>query len=328
LGNQLLIIPLIQEISETFPNCKIDLFVKGNLGPVLFKNFEKIGKIIRLPRNHFKHVIQYILAWLQIKQEHYDIVVNVVRNSSSGRLATKFANSRFKFYGAAEKDFQLTYSDYKHIAKYPVYDFRNYLSRLGIPSAYNDIPLLDIKLNPVEIREGKRILQTLVGNEEKIISLFTYATGKKCYTEAWWLGFYNKLKSYYPSFKIIEVLPVENISNISSKEPTFYSKDIRVIGAVIANTSVFIGADSGMMHLASAVKTPTIGLFSITNPKVYAPYNNNSCGINTTGLALHEILKEIDRIILTGNPHASMKNNSSNPQHQEYLNGVRGRTIG
>jgi ADP-heptose:LPS heptosyltransferase len=37
----------------------------------------------------------------------------------------------------------------------------------------------------------------------------------------------------------------------------FYSKDIREIGAVIANTEIFIGADSGIMHLASASLTPT-----------------------------------------------------------------------
>ena len=35
LGNLLLITPLIQEISETFPDCKIDLFVKGGIAPTV-----------------------------------------------------------------------------------------------------------------------------------------------------------------------------------------------------------------------------------------------------------------------------------------------------
>jgi hypothetical protein len=38
----------------------------------------------------------------------------------------------------------------------------------------------------------------------------------------------------------------ENVSQIAFK-PTFYSKDIREIGAVIANTEIFIGADSGII---------------------------------------------------------------------------------
>ena len=40
LGNLLLITPFLQEISSTFPKCKIDLFVKGGLGPIIFKNYE------------------------------------------------------------------------------------------------------------------------------------------------------------------------------------------------------------------------------------------------------------------------------------------------
>ena len=42
LGNLLLITPLIQELEETFPNAKIDLFVKGGLAPILFENYNSI----------------------------------------------------------------------------------------------------------------------------------------------------------------------------------------------------------------------------------------------------------------------------------------------
>jgi hypothetical protein len=45
-------------------------------------------------------------------------------------------------------------------------------------------------------------------------------------------------------YNIIEILPVENVSQIAFKSPVFYSKDIREIGAVIANTEIFIGADN------------------------------------------------------------------------------------
>jgi ADP-heptose:LPS heptosyltransferase len=67
-------------------------------------------------------------------------------------------------------------------------------------------------------------------------------------------SFYDRLKAEYPNYNIIEVLPVENVSQIGFKAPTFYSKDVREIGALMANTEVFIGGDSGIMHLASASK--------------------------------------------------------------------------
>jgi ADP-heptose:LPS heptosyltransferase len=46
----------------------------------------------------------------------------------------------------------------------------------------------------------------------------------------------------------------------------------------MANTEVFIGGDDRIMHLASASKVSTVGLFP-DNINMYAPYNNNSVAI-------------------------------------------------
>lgn len=297
LGNQLLITPLIQDVTRIFPNCSIDLFLKGNLGPILFKNHENIDIIIQLPKNHFEHISQYIQGWFHIRNHQYDMVINATSNSSSGRLSTKLAHSKYKFYGEEGDDFKLKYTDYQHIAKYPIYGFRNYLSRMGIICSENEIPSLDIKLSAAELSEGKKTLQNLVEHEGKTICLFTNATGSKCYSEMWWLDFYERLKSEYTNVNIIEVLPAENISKISFKEPSFYSKDIREIGALISNTDIFIGADSGIMHLACAVNTPTIGLFSVTSSDNYGPYGNKNLSIDTNVSTIDEIIFEIDKII-------------------------------
>ena len=42
LGNQLLTTPLVQEVIDTFPSCKIDLFVKGGVANAVFENYENI----------------------------------------------------------------------------------------------------------------------------------------------------------------------------------------------------------------------------------------------------------------------------------------------
>lgn len=82
MGNQLLITPLIQEVSETFPDSKIDVFVKGSLGQVIFKNLENVDTIIQLPKKHFKNLLEYILVWLRMRRQCYDMAINVARNSS------------------------------------------------------------------------------------------------------------------------------------------------------------------------------------------------------------------------------------------------------
>ena len=297
LGNLLLITPLVQDVVAAFPTCKIDLFVKGGLAPIVFQNYENINYIIELPKKPFKHLIAYFQVWIKIKKQHYDIVINVDKNSSSGRLSAQFANAKYKFFGEIDETIQLQHTDYEHIAKYPVYEFRSFLAKLGFQEKGNPVPSLDLKLSLAELAEGKKTVAKIVPDNKKTISIFTYATDDKCYSETWWEDFYEQLKTTFEDYNIIEVLPVENISQIGFKAPTFYSKDIREIGSVIANTEIFIGADSGIMHLASSALTPTAGLFSRLNINTYKPYNNKSLAINTNIGNKEDWIKIINSIL-------------------------------
>jgi heptosyltransferase III len=297
LGNLLLITPLIQEVSETFPDCKIDLFVKGGIAPTLFQNYKNIDRIIQLPKRPIKHLLTYIKSWISVRKHRYDIVIDADKRSSSGRLSFGFANSKHKISGETIEALQSKFPDYVHHAKFPVYNFRQYVTELGYPQKNRPIPSLNLKLNLLEIAKGKALLSQLVHNERPTICLFTFATGKKCYSEIWWENFYERLQTEFPHHNIIEVLPVQNVSKLSFKAPTFYSKDVREIASLIANTEVFIGADSGIMHLASAAQTPTIGLFSVTDQSLYAPYNDNSVAVNTNFIDTDKCIHVIHNIL-------------------------------
>lgn len=303
LGNLLLITPLVQEVSEMFPNCKIDLFVKGPLAPIVFEKYDTVCKTIHLPKKPFKNLLKYCKVWISIRRQPYDMAINVDQNSSSGRLAIIFSKAKYKFYGdlSDQQQYQYIKSDYDHIAKYPVYNFRNYLTKLGLAKRNSIVPPLDLKLTSSEVKKGKKNLKKIInGNSKKTICLFTYATGTKCLPEDWWMDFYEILKQQYPDYKIVEILPLENVSQIGFQAPSFYSKDIREIGAVIANAAVFIGADSGMMHLASAAQTPTVGLFSVSNLKKYEPYDNSSIGVDVNVCAQNDYFKILNGILNNG----------------------------
>ena len=51
--------------------------------------------------------------------------------------------------------------------------------------------------------------------------------------------------------------------------------------AFMKKSSLFIGNDSGLMHLAAASNISTIGLFGPTNDKLYAPFGSNCYIIRT-----------------------------------------------
>jgi len=278
LGNQLLITPLVKEVHDCFPNATIDLFLKGNLGPVIYKNYTYVDRIICLPKQHFKKLHQYLYSWLKLKKYYYDLVINAEASSSSGRLSTKVARSQHKFFGFERELNLFKTSDAVHISKYPVYSLRYFLNQ---NISEKPLPDLEIKLSKKELNLGKELLSKFVDLSKPTLCLYTFATGKKCFSKKWWTNFYDALQKSFPNFNIIEVLPVENVSSLDFKIPAFYSQNIRELAAFISQTSVFITGDCGIMHLASASNTPTIGLFNITDKAMYEPYNKSCLGIDT-----------------------------------------------
>lgn len=297
LGNQLLLTPLVQEVINTFDGCEIDLFVKGGVAHPVFENYSQINKIIKLPKKPFNNLFQYSKSWISIKKKTYDLVINADKNSSSGRLLTKMAKARVKVFGDIDDSIKTTYPDHEHISKYPIYNLRHYLAKIGLDKANIEMPVLNIKLDDAEIDNGKAILKDIIKNDKKTICIYTNATGAKCYSEDWWETFYSRLKQEYTDYNIIEMLPIENISKINFKAPHFYSKDLREMGAIIHNTSIFIAADNGVMHLASASLTPCVGFFSVTNPNIYAPYGNGSVALHTKETTMEDWIAAINAIL-------------------------------
>lgn len=297
LGNLLLMSPLVQEVTETFPDAQIDLFVKGGITPIIYKNYKNIYRIIQLPKKPFSNMFQYIKGWAKLKSRKYDLVINASHGSSSGKLSTSMARAEYKIFGDTDEKLGSEFQDYRHAAKNSIYTLRDFLKHLDIDRSNAKIPVLDIKLSAEEKQEGEKKLHNLVKNDRKSICLFTNATGAKCYSEEWWNAFYEKLETAFPDYNIVELLPVENISKINFRAPAFYSKDIREMGGFIANCKVFIAADNGVMHLASAVNTPTVGFFMVTEEEVYKPYNEGSFSVNTNEHSADEIFTLLKNIL-------------------------------
>jgi len=66
---------------------------------------------------------------------------------------------------------------------------------------------------------------------------------------------------------------VDKITNNSSEKVINLAgkTNLKELAAVIQKTNLFIGGDTGPLHIAAAVGTPTISLFGPTNPRIYAP---------------------------------------------------------
>ena len=226
------------------------------------------------------------------------MAINAVNASSRGRLFTGISNATLKFVGDSDMD-----KKERHIAKQVIYSLRAFLPRLGF-KVHNAIPVnLDLRLANDELIHGGNLVYDIVQNAQPTICLCTHATRSTCYSEQWWLHLYEHLQSAFPDANILEVLPKGHVSKCRFRARALYSTDIRELAAVIANTDVFIGADSGVMHLASSSLTPTIGLFSITDTETYKPYNEGSVAVNTNEVEIDALIVLVQNVLY---PHLTI----------------------
>ncbi|MER8867793.1 hypothetical protein NKI19_29540 [Mesorhizobium sp. M0751] len=51
--------------------------------------------------------------------------------------------------------------------------------------------------------------------------------------------------------------------------------------AVLGQARLFLGNESGPMHMAGAAGTPVVGLFGLTDPAVWGPFRRGHCYATT-----------------------------------------------
>lgn len=293
LGNLLMLTPLLQEIEQRFPDARVTLFVMGGLAPSLFRNYPQVVSVLNLPGKPFRSLRKYIATWLKIHSCKYDLVINFQNQSSSGTIATRVARAKVRYFG----EDMGTDAAVSHFATRPVVRFREFLRLNGYTLEDKPLPHLDIRLDESELSRGKVCVRNIFPGEKPVISIFTYATGSKIYDESWWDECYRQLEKTYPDYHFLEILPVENVSQLGFRCPTFYSQDVREIASIIHHTSLFIGADSGIMHLAAAAGTPVIGLFQVTCVHKYKPLNPFSKGVDTNLNPLASWIASVEELI-------------------------------
>src|SRR5262245_25854205 len=101
-----------------------------------------------------------------------------------------------------------------------------------------------------------------------------------------------------------KALAQEIISAGGSRVRDLTGNDLRNGVLAMASASVAISNDSGLMHIAAAVGTPTMGIFGPTGPYLWAPLNGLAATVQTkTQLSC----QPCQRTVCTQNDHRCMR---------------------
>jgi heptosyltransferase-3 len=290
LGNAVLVSPLIAEIERLYPGAEIDIVTGGEAASALFANHFSVRQVVCLPRRIARHLLAAVLQLVALRRTTYDLAIDASIGSQSGRLLLGAMKARYKVgYSAA------------HQAGMPRHHAQRSVFLLRQAHACPDdapYPALDMRVSSLEWRRGRQTVRQILGEEaggrsRTIVGVFANATGAKCYGEGWWTECLEGLQRLRPDLLFVDVLAEHGRSQLGGHYPSFYSRDIRKMGAVIASLDAFISADCGVMHLAAASGTPTFGLFAVTDPDKYAPYGNGSTAIATRDRTAEDTAAEL-----------------------------------
>jgi len=298
LGNNALMTPLMSEIERLFPQARFDVLTGGGASKDLYAGFPNLGTVHAFPAWSYIRPHKVVGLIRRVCREPYDLAIDPIPRSRSARFLLGLVNARSKLgyrWDDPRSDAKLTHSidaheAPPHFAQAPVHLLRAAFDDTGSP-----MPTLDLRLSTEERSSGHRLLEQVLGDVTGAarsdtprssarvlrIGLYGVATGAKQYSTRWWMAFLDGLQKELATMphEMIEILPHDGRSTLAGRMPGLLSVRLRELGAALGALDAFITADCGVMHLASAAGTRTIGLFMVTDPVRYGPYGHGSASI-------------------------------------------------
>jgi len=288
LGNTVLISPLLSELEALFPGAEIDILASGGAAQVLFSTRFQTHRVETLARRMPRHPLHTLRLLREVCKRDYDLAIDASMDSNMGRLILGRSKAAHKVSFPLEGSTNPDLAPYReacpaHFALRNVHLLR---TASGRRSAH-DWPRLNVELSPAELARGREALVHVLGDPVSrpgfVLGVFANATADKRYPGNWWSEFMQSLGASHPDIAVIDVLADHGRSQLPGESHPFYSRDLRKLGSVLAAMDAFISADCGVMHLASAVDVPTLGLFSRDNSDKYAPYGGHNLAVDTHG---------------------------------------------
>ena len=294
LGNALLLTPLIQELEATWPGAEIDIVTRSQVGQQLYGHYAGVNRVFQLPSHGVGHPLQWLRGIRGMRKAHYDLAIDPDPQSQTGRLLLLMAHATYKLgFTGRKKSGNVTHAvaipeALPSKGQRPVFLLRSALGD-AIGSSY---PVPDIRLDAIESDKGQDTLARVLAaspaalsSRRKTIGVFANATGPKLLGQDWWSPLLQALEASCPDYQLLEIIPMFGRSMLGSRYPAYYTTDLRKLGGVLAALDAYISLDCGIMHLATASRAPTLGIFTTTNAAEWGPYGAGNHAVHAYELA-------------------------------------------
>ena len=265
IGDMLIFLPYLKAIAEN-NNVKISLLAKKtSRSSDLFQGENFIDEIINLDTTN-----DGILGFLKLSKE----------------IKKRKFNKVYIFNGSIRYKLLAIFSGIKNIYQYPLFTSRDVIFQTAKVFTENHVGKI-LSTEPHLIIKKEDILNAKnkynMGEQTKNIVLGISASGP---TKRWGIENYIKLVTHLNNYKkcrffIVagkndtEIVGKIKISKINSYCETLENLSILNILPIIKNCNLYVGNDTGFMHISAALGVKSIGIFTDSPAYSYSGYSKN-----------------------------------------------------
>ena len=286
VGDIMFTTPLVRTIKKGFPKAKIT-YMAGNWAKEVIETNPHLDNILifdipferKSILKKIRDLIKYIIL---LRKEKFDLAVNCHRSFSSN-LFLLLAGCKYRIgFNWKNKGLFLSKRIVFDHRKHEVERYLDIAKSIGLNPDNTD---LEIGLLEKERNLAEELMNKYNPERKKAVTVFpggginpkTTMLSKRWPAENYallcdWIIEKYKAIILFVGGKSDQEIVNKIISLMKNDSINLCGKlTYRESAAIIEKTNLFIGGDSGLLYIASAVGTPTISLFGPSNPKLVAP---------------------------------------------------------
>jgi heptosyltransferase-2 len=287
LGDSVLTTPLIKAVKYYFDDCKVDFCVRPESAP-LFQGLELINEVVVFDKRKTAGGLCGIFRFArEIKKRDYDIIISchkslrstlsMVFASTLVRVGFKQSAMSFLYTETVDRDMSLHEVERNLMLLKPLvpdFDLADAKKAAGLAEVYVDERITENAIKYIKSASGNR---RLVGvNAGSVWATKKWPAPKfaelsdKLYDAGFFCVLYGA-PTDAESCAEVTGLAKQPLMNLCSKLP------LGQLASYIKAMEILVTNDSGPMHIASAVGTPSVGIFGPTVKSLgFFPYDDKS----------------------------------------------------
>lgn len=281
IGDTVLATPALHALRRFLPEAEIDILLEEWVAPLL-DGFEEIDRVITVERGNLQSRAR---AARELRSRRYDVAFNL-HGGTTATILTRASGARhrvgYKSYRYGRLHNHAAPPANELWGKPATHSVEQQLALLG----WTGVPVTDLPPTRLAVTSAAsdNIAEKLRAegiDEGMPFALFHPAAAFE--TKQWAAANFARVAEELTArgFRIVAVAaPFEEQTiralreNASARVAAFTSLSLPEVTALAARARLFVGNDSGIAHIASAVRTPSVVIFGSSNVAHWRPWAN------------------------------------------------------